>query len=150
MPQISSEDIWRAISQECPVMSQRPGLQLDIPVWALKIGLVSKRRIDEVRLILTDVSKAGVVGGCVRSIRPIVDVGYCRKGLSSALYCSGKLIPLCRRESWSWVCDFNMQKQKLEQYLPRVIWFLLSSLKPCNVFMPLCSRLDIIPSFTGQ
>lgn len=70
--------IRRAISQECPVTSPRLGLH--IPVWALQTGLVSKSRGDEVRLLLTDVPKAGVVGGCVGSVRPVVDVRYCRKG----------------------------------------------------------------------
>lgn len=34
--------------------------------------------------------------------------------------------------------------------VPGVVLFLLSSLKPCRVFTPLWSRLDIKPSFTGQ
>lgn len=42
------------------------------------------------------------------------------------------------------------RNRNLGGILPREIWFLLSSLKPCRVFTPLCSRLDIIPSLTGQ
>lgn len=49
---------------------------LHVPVWALQTGLVPVRRVDEVRILLADVGKAGVVGGCVGGERPVADVGH--------------------------------------------------------------------------
>lgn len=52
--------------------------------------------------------------------------------------------------SFLWDSDINNMEKHKGRAVPGVILFLLSSLKPCKVFTPLCSRLDIMPSFTGQ
>lgn len=84
---VKERNIWRIISQEClkwrfAWMRRSSGafvVILYIPVWALQTGLLSIEGVDEVSILLADVSKAGVVGGCVRGERPVVHVGHCGK-----------------------------------------------------------------------
>ena len=52
---------------------------LHIPFGALLTGLLSIQRVDKVRILLADVSEAGVVGGRVRGERSVVHIGHCAK-----------------------------------------------------------------------
>lgn len=136
-------NIWKVISQEClkwPCVYMPQSLSaflvvLHIPVWALQTGLLSIERVDEVRVLLADVGEAWVVGGCIWSERPVIHVGHCK------CYTDRSLSVVYTTDTSS----LNQQSR-----VPGVILFLLSSLKPCRVFTPLWSRLDIMPSFTGQ
>lgn len=48
-----------------------------VPLRALEAGLLSVGRVDEIRVVLADVGEAGVVGGSVGGVRPVVHVAHC-------------------------------------------------------------------------
>ena len=48
-----------------------------LPLRALEAGLFSVGRVHEIRVILADVGEAGVVGGSVGGVRPVVHVAHC-------------------------------------------------------------------------